>query len=416
LGFFMKHFDLGNSQSTELTYSFYHNENLPQFIFIGVIVALFLGLTLAAEEIIKDRNLLKRERFLGLSKASYLLSKIAIMFSISAIQIASFVLIGNCILEIPNLFWDYWYILFSVACFSNILGLIISATFNSAKVIYLMVPLMIIPQLLFSGVIVKFDKLNPLLTSQKSVPLIGNLMVTRWAYEGLLVSTKNISIHNDKLYFWSQLKAESAWKRDYWIPEMSNQMQILENPKSKVELKIRAKRILFNEIIKESSIWSNYSCKECLSEGSWSLEQIHRIKSFIEVLKKQYQIQFETSTDSIDQFIRKLGDKEYAKFQAKYGNQAINELAMNRRELNSLVIYEDELIQKTNPYYQITEQNSFFGSPLYVREKSFFGTVFNTPIINVIYIWLFTIGMYFILYFDLFKRLLKLEVFKASKK
>src|SRR5690606_2045910 len=120
---------------------------IPQFLFISVIVALFIGLTVAAEEIIKDQKILKRESFLNLSKGSYLTSKIAIMFIISAIQMWFFVIIGNWILEIQGMWWQYWLILFSLSCFANILGLNISASFNSVKVIYILIPILIIPQL-----------------------------------------------------------------------------------------------------------------------------------------------------------------------------------------------------------------------------------------------------------------------------
>ncbi|MBU2020049.1 MAG: ATP-binding cassette domain-containing protein [Bacteroidetes bacterium] len=313
LAFFLKYYDVSNTGSTELTYSLYHNENIPQYLFIGVIVALFLGLTVAAEEIIKDRHLLKRERFLGLSKASYLLSKISIMFLISGIQTLLFVLVGNYLMEIEGLLFQHWYILFTAACFSNLLGLIISSTFNSAKVIYIVVPLLIIPQLLFSGVIVKFDKLNPLFSSQKSVPWIGNIMTSRWIYEAMVVSTKNMSIEQDELYVWNQTKVESGWKRDYWIPELLNQIEILKNRDFNRDLKERAVQILNNEIGKETNIWSNFKCESCEIQSTKDLKPLKKIEEYLETIRKQYQLQFEESTDLIDQEIRGIGDKEFAK-------------------------------------------------------------------------------------------------------
>ena len=51
-------------------YQFSTNANIPVFFFMSIIVALFMGLTVSAEEIIKDRKILKRERFLHLSKLS----------------------------------------------------------------------------------------------------------------------------------------------------------------------------------------------------------------------------------------------------------------------------------------------------------------------------------------------------------
>ena len=97
LAFFMKYLDYSNSDDTQ--YTFYNSENIPQFLFISVIVALFIGLTSSAEEIIGNLKILKRERFLNLSKGSYLFSKIIIMFLISAIQTLFYVVVGNLTLE-----------------------------------------------------------------------------------------------------------------------------------------------------------------------------------------------------------------------------------------------------------------------------------------------------------------------------
>ena len=123
-----------------------------------VITSLFLGLIISAEEIVRDRKILKRESFLNLSWFSYLNSKLMIMFLISAIQTISFVLIGNSILEIRGMTLSYWLIFFTTSCFANMMGLNISSAFNSVITIYILIPFIIIPQLLFSGVLVKFDR------------------------------------------------------------------------------------------------------------------------------------------------------------------------------------------------------------------------------------------------------------------
>lgn len=98
-------------------YVFGENENIPAYMFMSVVVALFIGLTVSAEEIIRDRKIRKRESFLNLSKGSYLWSKIIIMFILSAIQTLTFVLVGNSVLGIHNMYADYWMVLFSVSCF-----------------------------------------------------------------------------------------------------------------------------------------------------------------------------------------------------------------------------------------------------------------------------------------------------------
>ena len=157
--------------SNKIGYIHRDNENMTAYLFMSVVVSLFIGMMVSAEEIIKDRKILKREKFLNLSRISYLFSKVTILFVLSAIQMIMFIGVGNSILGIKGMYFDYWFVLFTTACCANILGLNISASFNSAITVYILIPILLIPQLLLSGVIVHFDKLNPILTTQKSVPM-----------------------------------------------------------------------------------------------------------------------------------------------------------------------------------------------------------------------------------------------------
>jgi len=150
LGFFTKYIK-GTTENPD-EYIFMDNENLPAYLFISVVVALFLGLIISSEEIIHDRKILKRESFLNLSRFSYLNSKILIMFLLSAIQTISFVLVGNFILGIKGMALSYWLILFSTSCCANMMGLNISSGFNSVITIYLSILFLLIPPLMLGGV------------------------------------------------------------------------------------------------------------------------------------------------------------------------------------------------------------------------------------------------------------------------
>ena len=169
-------------------YIFSENENIPIYIFMSLIVALFLGLTISAEEIFRDRKILKREHFLNLSRSSYLLSKIVILIMISAVQTFLFIIIANPILSIKGMFFNYWIALFTTAFCANMLGLNISASFNSAITIYIVIPLLIIPMMVLSGAMFPFDKLNRKIGSVEKVPVIAELIPTRWTYEALMVT------------------------------------------------------------------------------------------------------------------------------------------------------------------------------------------------------------------------------------
>lgn len=144
LGYFSKY-------SPERTYAFSENINLPVYLFMSIVVSLFMGLTVSAQEIYKDRQILERESFLNLSRLSYINSKMVYLFILSAIQTLSFVLIGNFILEIHGMTLYYWAVLFTVSCFANLVGLNISSALNSVINIYILIPFILVPQLLLGG-------------------------------------------------------------------------------------------------------------------------------------------------------------------------------------------------------------------------------------------------------------------------
>lgn len=413
LSFFVKFFNTDGKGNED--YVFYENENIPQYLFISVVVALFLGLTVAAEEIIKDKKILKRESFLNLSLSSYLWSKILIMFMVSAIQTAFFVLIGNLILEIHGLWWEYWLILFSTSCMANVLGLNISSAFNSAKVIYIIVPLLIIPQLIFSGVIVKFDKLHPIFSSNNEVPWIGNTMASRWAYEALAVVQAVDNQHESQQFELHQKQSNASWKRDYWIPEMKNQLTILADKKSSGNDFEKAKRILSNEIEKEISNWSNLECKDCiaglskLQKGKSSIQEVQfNIAAFLEMLKKQYNLTYNQSTEELDRLVMKMGEKNFEASQAQHVNESLQDLVTNRTEVQKIIVSDDELIQKDDPLYMDPKNTRLLDAPFYTYKKYWFGIPMSTFLANILVLWGMTVLLIIALYYDLLRKFLML--------
>lgn len=81
-------------------YTLLANKNFVSYIFMSVIVVTFMGLSISAEEIIKDRPVLKREHFLRLSRSSYLTSKIVYLLGVSGLQSLLFILVGNTIIGV----------------------------------------------------------------------------------------------------------------------------------------------------------------------------------------------------------------------------------------------------------------------------------------------------------------------------
>ncbi len=210
-------------------YTFFDNDNIPVYFFASIVVALFVGLIVSAEEIFRDRKILKRERFLHLSRSSYFISKVIILFSISAFQTLAFILVGNALLEIPFGEMRYWLILFSCACFANMLGLNISSAFDSAVTIYVLIPILIIPQLLLSGVVISFDKFNPKVGTPNGIPLLGEMMASRWAFEAYMVTQFKDNPLERNFFELDQKRSMAEYKRQYYLPMLESKLSYVVN-------------------------------------------------------------------------------------------------------------------------------------------------------------------------------------------
>ncbi len=129
-------------------------------------------------------------------------------------------LIGNLIFEIKGMMFSYWLILFSTSCFANLLGLNISSGLNSVITIYILVPFLLIPQILFCGVLVKFDKLHKSISNYEYVPVIGDLMTSRWAYEALAVEQFKNNRYMQQFFDIDQQISDATYKESFLIPTL----------------------------------------------------------------------------------------------------------------------------------------------------------------------------------------------------
>lgn len=408
-------------------YVFNENENIPAYMFMSVVVALFIGLTVSAEEIIRDRKIRKRESFLNLSKGSYLWSKIIIMFFLSAVQTFTFVLVGNSVLGINGMYSDYWMVLFTVSCFANILGLNISSAFNSAVTIYILIPFLIIPQLLLAGVVVKFDKLNPTLSKQGSVPISGEIMASRWAFEALAVNQFKDNKYEKNFYKFNKRMSVAQYKKDYWMPKLENKItkiqEELKNGKKLSDVK-QDIVLLYNEIKKETSLNKKYKCEVLnqINDKDYSENVSSQIKLYLNNLKQYYINMYNTANKNLDEVkvsMQKTPEakEKFLELQANYDNENLNNLVKNANELNRCIEKDGKLIQQIDPVFQDPVDSKFGRAHFFAPRKNIMGTYFPTYWFNLCVIWIMSIILMITLYFETFKKALDiLGNIKLTKK
>jgi ABC-type multidrug transport system ATPase subunit len=409
------------------TYVFRVNENIPIFIFMALIVALFLGLTVSAEEIFRDRKILKRERFLNLSRSSYLVSKIIILFSISAIQAFLFVIVANNFLGIRDMGFTYWLALFSTAAFANMLGLNISASFNSAVTIYILIPLVMIPMMILSGAMFSFDKLNRMVSRVDKVPVIAEFMVTKWSFEALMVHQfKDNKFMKNKLYQLEKEESQSDYKKVYWLPELFERLERIKNEVENtrtVTMSLGDLQVIANEIVKESisnTAVAPFEYAGELAPGKFTSQTAEKVYNYLSAIDKYYGDKFQRISQQKENYFNYFLDRDPDAFNLlrdRYQNEGVSDIVRKVYEKNKILEYDHQLVQHYDPIYQDPYIGGIFTlrTQFYSPVKPFLGKTFDTFWYNITVIWLLTISLYIALYFEWLKKLINLsERFKKK--
>jgi ABC transport system ATP-binding/permease protein len=410
LSFLIRYFDIGSKNAH---YTLYENSNLPVYIFMSVIVAIFMGLTVSAEEIIKDRKILKREAFLNLSWNSYLTSKVFVQFAISAIQAFSFVLIGNGITGIRGMMGEYWLVLFTAWAGANMLGLVISDSFKAVVTIYILIPFLVIPQIILSGVMVKFEKLNPNISSPASIPFYGEFITARWGYEALAVKQFMDNKFESQFYEFEKRKSKGNYKRNFWCPDLKLKLDAVQTDLKRGERSADFNSNLLlvsNELNKELLTLpeNSFSYANDLTPEKITPEIITATNAFIENLRKAYIDYYNKADAEKNTLIEKLqktnGESFYA-LRDNYHNKALEDFVVNKNEAITKVEYKGRMIQKMDPIFMDPEYN-LIRAHFYAPTKRVFGVKVETFVVNVIVLWIMTLFLYLALYFRLLKKAL----------
>ena len=176
---------------------------------------MFLGLTNSADDIIRDRAVLQRERNLNVRLPYYVFAKFVSLGFFALFQCILFVLIGNYILEIRGMFWIDLGIMLMTAMGGVALGLVISSLVADPKTAANIVPLVLIPQIIMGGALIKYEDMNRNLAlvytfsrwfsehpdtergkkmnSRLQVPFVCQFIAMRWSYEEMVVAQAKLN-------------------------------------------------------------------------------------------------------------------------------------------------------------------------------------------------------------------------------
>lgn len=172
--------------SLSTQYAFYSNPNIPAWLMMLLISGFFIGLVTAGHEFIFLRQFHRNEHIIRNKTIALTFAKIIKYLAVSAVisLLLTFpaTIIEDCNFLFPLLFVTNWLLIFC----GNLLSMLLSLFFKSISLVYLIIPLIVIPQMIFSGGLIRYEHFNKLFLKADGMPLFANIMPIRWADEACL--------------------------------------------------------------------------------------------------------------------------------------------------------------------------------------------------------------------------------------
>ena len=345
-------------------YTVMENKNLVSYFFMAVIVATFIGMSGSAEEIIKDRALLKREKFLHLSYGSYIWSKILFMAGVSLLQTFLFIVVGNTIMGLHGLFSVWWLILFVTAFLANLTGLLLSQCLSSVVAIYISIPMLLIPQILLCGLVVSFSDLTPKSTTG-NVPVIGDLIPSRWSYEALAVTSFTDNKYEKPFFDIDRRKFENQYYNMGFLYELESQLETLKDKQR------RGKEVSpdhMKTIETNLPVLTQY-CDMKPYEGKGDYESLRKyLKEAERVLSKRGNQATLEGDRLMAEFLRNNGKDAMLQLKRDNFNLKLEEFVVGADNARMLDVVNNYIVPRAGLIY-LTPSSTMGRAPFYSSEK-----------------------------------------------
>ena len=302
----------------------------------------------------------------------------------------------------------YWLVLFSVALFSNLLGLNLSSALDSVVTIYILIPLLLIPQMLLSGVIVRFDDLQSRKADKDATLLVGDMMVSRWAFEAMAVKQFRDNKYMSLFFNYDREISQTYFKAEILTTELTEMAKqayaSLQKDKSSAAASYRL-HILENEIEKLDleNVIPTFQYSGQLTPASFTQEVADSTKAYLSRIKKFYRTRFKEVRAGEDLLIgninREHGNQWLTEQKMNYFNKALEALMLNSEVKDLFWLTPNGIMQKVAPVYKLPDFKNGRAHFL-ASQKRIFSLYFDTYWFNLSLIAMLCFFLYIALYFD----------------
>jgi hypothetical protein len=275
--------------------------------------------------------------------------------------------------------------------------------------------LILVPQLLFSGVVVDFDKMHNHIASEKNVPVIGDMMTSRWAYESLMV-TQFKKNRYEKHFYESEVEIRNAtYFKSFGIPALRNisgdcdRLVIQKKDTLKLAQDLGILSYEVNRISDELEIpltgfADSLNVKGYKKSVSVSLNQY--LDRTERMFVSRYNVAVSKRDGEYQNLVNSLGGKDkFFAFKDRYYNQQVADIVSNEKEVMEFDIQNKEMVRIKDAIFRMPE-SAYGRAHFYAPVKRISGLKIDTFWFNLFFIWIFSGLLFVLLYYDVLRKII----------
>jgi len=287
-----------------------------------------------------------------------------------------------------------------------------------------------------------FDKLNRKIGNVDKVPLIAEMMPTRWTYEALIVSQfkdnkysqTQFTRDGDTYYDLEKKRSEAEFNKVHRIKALREALETTlfefrSNPKNignNEDILIRKStrqftklQLLKNELEKMAEVFNvpAFTYVSDLTPYEFNPGVADSLTKYLDRMDKIFNRISNVVSDRKDSFYN-MNDIKLKKIEDDYYNDKLLEIVTKPYERKKILVYNNTLVQNTDPIYLDSYKKGFFSfrTHFYAPSKYLFGMKIDTFLFNISLVLLNSFFLYLALYFELLGRMVRFfENFKFRK-
>jgi ABC transport system ATP-binding/permease protein len=280
--------------------------------------------------------------------------------------------------------------------------------------------LLLIPQMILSGLLFSFDKLNSTISTKGKVPLVADMMTSRWAYEALAVYQFKNNSFEEPIYIYDKIESQADYKSSFFVNTLTDKQKLIAENIQSTDPEVQKQINLDLELIRTSILAEEYKAglEKIDLNTSWSIKNFtpefdKTLTQYFDGYRTKYLKLYNDIIRKKEQDLAKL-EKTTAynatEYKNKYYNEDMADLVKNVTTQNRIIEYNGQLIQQINPIFADPKPSGIlnYRTHFFAPVKNFLGMQIDTFYFNLLVIWAATAVLYVLLYLEVLRKFLKL--------